>query len=103
MRRERRKNFRVEWNSPATIYDLDRQMVRPCILSDFSNGGAKITGVRASTIPDEFLLRITHGHGRTRKCRVIWRSEDTVGIEFTDTAKSAAKSKPERTVREPAQ
>src|SRR6266853_903905 len=90
MRRERRNNFRVEWNSPATIYDLDRQLVRPCILSDFSNGGAKITGLRASTIPDEFLLRFPHGHGRARKCRVIWRTDDKVGIEFTDGAKRAA-------------
>lgn len=29
--RERRKNFRVEWNSPATIYDVDRHLERPCI------------------------------------------------------------------------
>ena len=83
MRRERRKNFRVEWNSPATIYDTDRQLARPCILSDFSNSGAKITGVMASTIPDEFMLRIARDHGRTRKCRVIWRADDTLGVEFT--------------------
>jgi hypothetical protein len=104
MRRERRKNFRVEWNSPATIYDLDRQLVRPCILSDFSNGGAKITGVLSATVPDEFMLRITRGHGRTRKCRVIWRTDDAVGIEFTDRTKRAGQADPgKRTLREPAQ
>jgi hypothetical protein len=103
MRQERRKNFRVEWNSPATIYDADRQLARPCILSDFSNSGAKITGVVASTVPDEFMLRIARGHGRTRHCRVIWRTDDTVGIEFTDRTKRAAKPGAEPTVREPAQ
>jgi hypothetical protein len=103
MRRERRRNFRVEWNSPATIYDADRQLARPCILSDFSNSGAKITGVLASTIPDEFMLRITRGHGRTRSCRVVWRTDDAVGIEFTDRAKRAAKPASEPTVQEPAQ
>jgi hypothetical protein len=55
MPHERRKNFWVEWNSPATIYDSERNLARPCILS-FSNGGAQITGVRPSTIPDEFEL-----------------------------------------------
>jgi hypothetical protein len=84
MSNERRRNFRVEWNSPATIHDPDRNMARPCILSNFSNTGAKITGVRAGTIPDEFMLRITGGRGRIRKCRVLWRSDDTVGVEFTD-------------------
>jgi PilZ domain len=101
MRRERRKNFRVEWHSPATIYDLERHSARPCILSDFSNGGAKITGVRASTIPDEFMLRFNHGHGGTRKCRVIWRTDDTLGIEFTDHIKRAEKPNLKQSVREP--
>jgi hypothetical protein len=103
MRQERRRNFRVEWNSPATIYDADRQLARPCILSDFSNTGAKITGVLTSTIPDEFMLRIARGHGRVRNCRVVWRTDDAVGIEFTDRAKRAAKPRPEPAVREPAQ
>jgi hypothetical protein len=73
MQRERRRNFRVQWNSPATIHDPQRQLDRPCILSNFSNGGAEITGVRAATIPDEFMLQIARDN--IRKCRVIWRTE----------------------------
>src|SRR5579859_8307971 len=82
MRRNKRKTFRVEWNQPATIYDLDRKLDRPCILSNFSNGGEQITGIRANTIPDEFMLQI--GLGDTRKCRVLWRTDDTLGAEFAD-------------------
>jgi hypothetical protein len=82
MQRERRRNFRVQWNSPATIHDAQRHLDRPCILSNFSNGGAEITGVRAATIPEEFLLQITRDD--IRKCRVIWRRDDTLGVEFTD-------------------
>jgi PilZ domain len=87
MRGERRKNFRVEWNLPATIYDLERRLDRPCILSNFSNTGAKITGVRADTIPNEFLLSISVG--RTRKCRVLWRSDHAVGVKFSDCSTEA--------------
>jgi hypothetical protein len=84
MQRERRKHFRVEWNFPATFHDLERDLVRPCILSNFSNSGAEITGVRAGTVPDVFMLQITREVNRTRKCRVIWRTDDTIGVEFMD-------------------
>jgi len=101
MRGEQRKNFRIEWNSPAAIYDVDRELLRPCILANFSNTGARITGVRATTIPDEFVLRIALG--RTRKCQVIWRSDDTLGVEFTDCVEKAAEDAcPEDEVPEPA-
>ena len=52
----------------------------------FFEYGGEITGVRAGTIPDEFMLRITGHRDRIRKCRVLWRSDDTVGVEFTDGA-----------------
>jgi hypothetical protein len=98
MRRERRKYVRVEWNSPATIYD--GQLPRPCIVSNFSNGGAKIVGVKAITIPDEFMLRITPGHGRIRKCRVLWRSDDAIRVQFIDRIVSTKEPYVANTVRE---
>jgi PilZ domain len=96
MRPERRKNFSVEWNSPSTIYDVDRHLERPCIVSDFSSGGAKITGVMAKTIPDEFKLRIAPGQGRARTCRVVWRTDNSLGVEFTDCGAQEEKSKSKR-------
>ena len=87
--RERRKHFRVEWNSPATIYYLNSRVTRGCIVRNFSNGGAKIVGVKVATIPDEFMLRITPGHGRTHKCRVLWRSDDAMRVQFIDRIASA--------------
>src|SRR5271169_3183865 len=100
MRRDRRRTFRVELNSAATIYDVDRHLERPCIVSDFSNGGAKISGIRTRTIPDEFKLRISHSQDRARACRVIWRTDDTLGVEFIDNerkpkAKAARKKIPQ--------
>jgi hypothetical protein len=100
MRRERRKSFRVEWHSPATIYE--GKSARPCIVSNFSNGGAKITNVRATTIPDEFALRITSHDTRMRKCRVLWRSDDTLRVEFTDRVTSAEQPAVRNAAREPA-
>src|SRR5260370_14262074 len=84
VRRDRRKNFRVEWNLPATIYDVGRHLERPCVLVDLSNRGAKIAGARAYTIPDRFRLRTPLVDRRS--CRAIWRTEDTPGVQFTTSA-----------------
>jgi hypothetical protein len=78
---ERRKHFRVTWNEPATIYDVGRHLERPCVLSDLSDGGARLSGVRANTIPDEFRLRTPLGDRRT--CHVVWRTDNELGVRFT--------------------
>ena len=85
--RERRKIFHVEWNSPATIYDSHSRFTGPCIVSNFSNGSAKIIGLEPSTVPDEFILRMSP-HGRAKRCRVVRRSKDGLGVEFTADATS---------------
>jgi PilZ domain len=79
---ERRKHYRTAWNVFATIYDADRHLERPCILNDLSAGGAKLSGVRANTIPDEFRLRTPNGDRRT--CDVVWRTDNELGVRFTD-------------------
>ena len=93
--RERRKNFRVEWNSPAKIYDRDGHFAGQCIVNNFSNGGAKITGLDPHTVPDEFVLRISP-HGRAQKCRVVRRLKDELGVEFTSEAKGTSEPAPGR-------
>jgi hypothetical protein len=81
MTRERRKSIRVQWHSSAMIYDREGDLGYPCVLSDFSNGGAKITGVTVGAVPDHFTLRMARG--LKRRCHVLWRSTDALGVEFT--------------------
>jgi hypothetical protein len=83
MARERRKNLRVEWHSSGTIYNRDGDTGCACVVEDLSNGGAKISGVTATEVPDQFTLRI-EGELKTRKCHVLWRKADVLGVEFTD-------------------
>jgi PilZ domain len=87
--RERRNNFRVEWNSPGKIYHRNGRFSRLCIVSNFSNGGARITGVEPGTVPDEFILRI-FPHDRAHECRVTWRSKDGLGVEFAGNARGTS-------------
>jgi PilZ domain len=95
---ERRKNFRVQWNSSAMIYDCDGHWGHPCVLSDFSNGGAKISGVTANKVPNHFMLRMARGL-KPRKCHVLWRTPDALGVEFVDHIASAEQPDARRTAR----
>jgi hypothetical protein len=83
---ERRKYFRVEWNSVAKIYGLDGHFAARCIVSNFSNGGAKIIGIDPRRIAAKFILRISP-HGHFQACHVNRRLEDGLAVEFTDSAK----------------
>jgi PilZ domain len=98
MRRERRKYLRVESSSAARIFY--GELVRPCIVSNLSNGGARIAGVRAYTFPREFMLRATP-HGRIRKCHVLWRTDDALGVRFVDWDTGVATPIAASTVQEP--
>lgn len=84
MPRERRRNFRVEWESSASVERIDDGERISCIVSNLSNGGARI--ICAETLPDEFILRLTPGRGHPRSCRVMWRRKQNLGVQFTDQA-----------------
>jgi hypothetical protein len=89
MSSERRRNSRVAWNMPATIYLV--QGPRPCVVTDLSNGGAKISGIRPTAIPDEFVLNLAPGGTLLpRTCRVVWRTNNALGVEFTYLRRPAA-------------
>jgi hypothetical protein len=79
---ERRKNFRVEWTSPASIEPGDGRPRLSCTVLNLSNGGARV--VCAEDLPDQFILRLTPGRGRPRACSVVWRRGREVGVQFTD-------------------
>jgi hypothetical protein len=87
MMRERRKNFRLEWNTPALI--CYGKMTRSCTLGDLSNGGAKIVVIPAETVPNEFTLRLSRRQGGIRPCRVLRRSANTIAVAFTDQMTAA--------------
>jgi hypothetical protein len=79
---ERREHVRVVWVSPGVIV-LDTGGERPCVVSDLSNGGAKLIEL-AAEVPDEFMLKLCPKRGPARACRVIWRSKRQAGVEFLE-------------------
>ena len=94
MEPDRRDDLRVEWHSPAMIYDRNGLRGRRCVLSNLSNGGARLIVAQPDLVPAECTLRITP-ESSLRHCHVIWRSNEGVGVEFLPSPNADALPNPE--------
>ena|ERR671918_338058 len=88
---DRRQHLRVEWFDTGTVELGNGLPQRPCVVTNLSNGGAKLSGLDAATLPDEFILRLTSSRNSARKCQVIWREKHELGVEFAEPFPTSAK------------
>jgi len=49
---------------------------------DVSAFGAQLELENALTLPDKFVLLLSHDGRLRRQCIVVWRTQNAVGIEF---------------------
>src|SRR5215218_6050 len=94
MLKERRKHVRVMWVSPGSIV-LRSGDERPCIISDLSNGGARLIEL-SGDVPDKFVLKLCPTRGPARACTVTWRNKRQVGVQFAEPFVSTGKRPPLR-------
>jgi hypothetical protein len=92
-RRERRKNIRVEWNTPARIRLHNSRDSLPCVVHDLSNTGARITMPDTAKVSNQFTLELSPDGKRVRVCRVVWRTSAELGVEFIASAPRVLKSR----------
>jgi PilZ domain len=89
MEDDRRTIKRTRVLRSAKIIVPRRSPVIHCTVQNINNGGACLKLANTFGLPETFDL--TFEHGRTRRsCRVIWRTDDKLGVTFTDTEKNAA-------------
>ena len=75
----RRVMDRAAWINPGEGLPL-----RQCVLADISDSGAKLTFEDDDEIPHAFSLLLTrHGHP-SYPCRVVWRRNNAIGVQFVD-------------------
>ena len=79
---EKRKNLSRTVTYPAYIDLGDGSPLRPCTLCDASQTGAQLALAEPNGVPDEFILALSSDGAARRHCRVIWRNETQVGVEF---------------------
>ncbi len=79
---DRRKHVRHEvnyscWFAPAGAPQLIEGHVR-----NISAGGAKVECRSLTDVPDVLDLYMTRDGKVGRRCKVVWRSEDAIGLMF---------------------
>jgi PilZ domain len=58
------------------------QRLRECTVWDESENGARLVVDHAETMPDLFHIYMTLDFSSRRRCRVVWRSNSQIGVEF---------------------
>jgi hypothetical protein len=80
---ERRKIARRIINRVAQFNTDDGSLPRSCMISDISEGGARL--YCETDMPQRFTLTVSGDSGEARReCRVVWRLGRELGVEFTD-------------------
>lgn len=79
---EKRKNLRRTVTYPAFIDLGDGSPTRECTLCDASQEGAQLAVADPNSLPNEFILALSADGAARRRCRVMWRTEKQIGVEF---------------------
>ena len=85
---DRRNVQRTRVQRSAKIIVPRRSPVIHCTVQNITGSGACLKMANTSGVPQTFDL--TFEHGRTRRsCRVIWRTDDKLGVSFKDEEPAA--------------
>lgn len=84
---DRRRVRRIAMYRCAKI--LINGALRDCVVRDMSTLGVRLALVSTAYMPDRISLTFDNGH-TLRDCRVAWRSEREMGVEFAAASFRAA-------------
>jgi hypothetical protein len=83
---DRRASPRQALGRDVLVYTEDGKPIGACHLCDVSANGARLTMAPRvlAKLPEEFILVLAKRAKVSRRCRVVWRSEDAVGVRFSN-------------------
>jgi hypothetical protein len=82
MRPEIRKSVRRTVRQGARMVQADGSALGICLLFDVSATGARLKVETSVTLPDQFILLLSHNGQLRRRCKMAWRSGSAVGVQF---------------------
>jgi hypothetical protein len=86
---DKRRNVRRAVTYPASLDFGDGSPARGCTLCDAWQQGAQLTVADPNSLPNEFILALSSDGAARRRCRVVWRTETQIGVEFLKDDKKA--------------
>ena len=81
---DQRRAPRRQFHYSAHILVDDKGTVHKCSIADISPAGARLVLENECALPDRFVLLLSETGSARRHCRLVWRSEMTVGVAFAD-------------------
>jgi hypothetical protein len=87
---ERRRTLRKPFSQPASLFYPNGKPICGCVMRDISDTGARLrlghpSGV--DEIPGEFILAISKSGNVFRRCKLVWRRNNELGVHFADAAR----------------
>jgi len=83
---ERRKWPRHQVIKTAWMRTKHDPLPSVCVLWDVSEGGARLAVARPEAVPDDLTIALDRDDRIGTACRVVWRSREQIGLEFTANA-----------------
>jgi len=77
----------------ATIVHGDEMLTQACSVRDWSDHGAKLEAPPLPVLPPTFWL-LDRRSPVALECRIVWRREALLGVEFTDRRDLAGATNP---------
>jgi PilZ domain len=81
---EQRRSMREHVCFPAWTEISNGLQRRECTILDVSESGARIMVASSARIPREFWLVFSKDGARRRRCRMVWRSNDQLGLAYLE-------------------
>ena len=88
MAEERRKTLRRMFSQPAGLFHPDGKRICECVMRVISDSGARLRleatrGTPIEELPSEFILTISRSGNVFRRCTLVWRRNDELGVHFS--------------------
>jgi hypothetical protein len=85
---ERRRSPRQNLGRDVLMYFEDGKPIGACHLCDVSATGARLAMAPhvLAKLPEEFILVLAKQAKVHRRCRVVWRGHDAIGVRFSTRA-----------------
>ena len=66
----------------SELVSADGASLGVCVMHDVSATGACLGSKTPGALPDNFILLLSHDGRLRRLCSVVWRSDDSLGVQF---------------------
>ena len=83
---DRRSHSRRTVVSTAWLRVKENPVPMVCVLWDLSEGGARLSVSNPQEVPDEVSVALRRDERNGTRCRVVWRSNDDIGVQFIQNA-----------------